>query len=114
MYVTLRHEYFSAIMSTDVYSKIRHSQDCLRTRKKIERQLHLQLFLSGGPLEFIAIDILGPMSQTRSGNQFVVTITACSSKLIRAIPIPKIMWTYVAHRFLNNWVVLYGTPAIIL
>lgn len=71
-------------------------------------QRQLQLFPATGPFKFIAVDILGPLPQSRSGNQVMIIITDWYSKLTRTIPTPKLSSTYVAHTFRNDWVIRYG------
>lgn len=77
-------------MSTNVYSKVLYCHIGLRLEAKAKNQRQLRLFLPSGPLEYIAIDILGLLLQSRSGSQFVTITIDQYSELTRTIPTPKI------------------------
>lgn len=95
---------------------VRNCKDFPGMKAEFKHQRQIQLFSPSGLLEFIEIDILGPLllrlPRTRSGNQFVVLNTDRYSTLARAVPPSQLSSTHVAHIFINNWVVTYGLPDI--
>ncbi|CDF40971.1 unnamed protein product [Chondrus crispus] len=89
MYDTLRREYYWPHMANNVYSTVRNCQSCSATRSTIVRhQKDIKLFPAAGPLEFVAMDLLGPLPKTAHGNQFVLVITDLFSKLTCSIALP--------------------------
>lgn len=58
--------------------------------------------------------ILGPLSNTANGNQYVIVVTDCYSKLTWAIPSPKTTSTHIANIILDHWIIPHGTPFVLL
>lgn len=114
VYDTLRYEYFGSNMSTDVYDSVPHYHHCPQLETKFKQPRHVQLFPPTGPLKFIAINVLDPLTQTKEHNQFEVNTTDRYSKLIRAIQTPIISSTHVARIFLNYWILYHGVLDIIV
>lgn len=56
----------------------------------MKHRFHLILFPPTGPLEFIAVDIPGPLSRKKNGNRFVVIVNGRYSKIMRALPTTEI------------------------
>lgn len=67
-------------------------------------------FPASGPLQFVAMVILGPHPKTSHGYQYVLVITDCSSKVTRAILVRNTTAAKVAEQFLTAWLYPYGTP----
>jgi Integrase core domain len=74
----------------------------------------MTLFPAQEPLDYVAIDILGPLPRTRKGNQYLLVIADRFSKLVRTVPLPRITATIVAWTFMEQWVYLYGPPRLLL
>jgi hypothetical protein len=49
----------------------------------------MKLFTPGAPFEFIAMDLLGPLPKTTSGNQYVMVIMDRYTKFSVAIPMKE-------------------------
>ncbi|CAN8070204.1 unnamed protein product [Agarophyton chilense] len=115
MYYTLKQQFYWPHMAHDVYTFVGQCESCVRTRGGIRKhRKYLKMFPAAGPLEFVAIDLLGPLRKTKNGYQHILVITDRFSKLTRAIPLKKTMSTTLAIAFLNNWVYPYGTPLYLL
>lgn len=81
---TMQREVYWPHMANDVFTTVNDLRDCAPNTEKKTWMQHLAHFLASGPLEFIAIEILGPLPETTNGNQFVVVMTDRYSKMIRA------------------------------
>jgi hypothetical protein len=72
------------------------------------------MFPPDRPLEFIAMDILGPLPLTARGNRFVLCIGDRFTKLAVAVPLPDQTASSVAYAFVDRWVAYYGIPVTAL
>ena len=66
------------------------------------------------PFEKCALNIVGPMTETMSGNKYVLTCQDDLSTFLVAIPIPQQDAETVAKEFVLNTVLKFGAPAQIL
>lgn len=62
------------------------------------------------PLEKVAIDIMGPLPTTPSGNRYLVVICDYFTKWPEAFPVPDIKAETVAHVLVDGFFCRYGTP----
>ena len=74
----------------------------------------MKLFPATKPLEFVAIDILGPLVRSRNGFRYLLVITDRFTKLTRTVPIRNMTALTIAKAFVENWVYPYGPPAYLL
>ncbi|CAN8061905.1 unnamed protein product [Agarophyton chilense] len=113
MYDTLKKRFYWPHMAHDVYNFVRQCESCVRFRGGIRKhRKYLKLFPATGPLEFVAIDLLGQLPKTKNGYQHILVITDGFSKLTRAIPFKETKSTTLAIAFLNNWVYPYGASLL--
>jgi hypothetical protein len=66
------------------------------------------------PFEKCRLDILRPLVETESGNNYILTLQDELSKFIVATPLPKQDAGPVAKEFVLNIVLKFGAPAKIL
>ena len=115
MYDTLRRDFYWPNMANDVATVVRNCTSCAKVRGvKHSHQHFLKLFPAAGPLEYVAIDILGPLPKSAKGNQYILVITDRYIKLARAIPLATTTASVVAETFLDHWVYPYGMPNYLL
>lgn len=93
MYDSSCREYHWPNMSTEPYNTVRSCTDCPRVGTKFRHRRKIEFLPPGGPLGFVAIDILGPVSLIMSGKTITVIITVRYSDLTRAVSITKITST---------------------
>ena len=65
------------------------------------------------PFEFVAIDIVGPLSIQRSGYRYVVTMIDHSTRWLEAAPVTDIRAETIAKVFSDQWLMRYGPPAVL-
>ena len=68
-------------------------QCTLCAKERISLRKHaslLKLFPAETPLDFVAIDILGPLPRTSKGHRFLLVITDRYSKLVKTVPLRSI------------------------
>jgi Integrase zinc binding domain len=87
MYAAMRRRFYWSNMYKEVEETVRHCTVCAKNRvKERKRTSFLKLFRASGPLEFVAMDILGPLPKTEHGNRFLLVISDRFSKLTRTVP----------------------------
>ena len=115
LYKTLRKSFYWPRMIMDCYEHVRSCVSCskkqLRTRTKTT---FLKLFPPSRPLEFVGIDLLGPLPKTRRGNLYLLVITDRFSKWTRAIAMSETTAPDVAIRFFADWCSIFGAPLMLL
>jgi hypothetical protein len=66
-------------------------------------------------MEFVAMDILGPLTATERGNRFLLVVTDRFTKLTRAYPLQSTTADMVARTLIERWVAAwYGIPPVLL
>jgi transposase InsO family protein len=95
---------------------VRSCPSCLAKRLKRgpKRTVHLTIFPPIRPLEFVAIDLLGPLPTTTRGNRFVLCITDRFSKMCVAVPIPDQTASTVSQALVDRWIAVFGIPLTLL
>jgi Integrase zinc binding domain len=111
MYQSMRRLFYWPAMAADAYATVRRCTTCSRDRIKLrQHNSFMKLFPAAGPLEFVALDILGPLPKTKGGNRYLLVISDRFSKLTRAIPLRTVNATNVARAFSEGWIFIYGIP----
>lgn len=101
-------------MATDVHAAVGDSRFCAQNRTDGKRRRQLKLFFPEGLPEYIATDILGPLQETREGNQFIVVVTEPFTKVTTAIPRTETNATKVALIFVYHMISNYGSRSRLL
>jgi Integrase zinc binding domain/Chromo (CHRromatin Organisation MOdifier) domain len=115
MYAAMRLRFYWNNMHKEVEEIVRRCTVCAKNRvTERKRTSFLKLFPASGPLEFVAMDILGPLPKTEHGNRFLLVISDRFSKLTRTVPIRTITALGVAKAFCDAWVFSYGPPRYLL
>ena len=66
------------------------------------------------PFERCALNIVGPTGLTNKGNRYILTFQDDLTKFIAAIPISTQDAETIARKFVQNIVLKYGIPEVIL
>ncbi len=67
--------------------------------------------LAGGPLQRVAMDIVGPLPRTSKGNAYILVIGDYFTKWVESYAIPDHTARTVADCFVEEFVCRYGVPA---
>lgn len=74
----------------------------------------MQLLQLSGPLEFVAINILGPLTKPRQGKCFVIVMIDRYSGRNRVISTAGVTAPVVATIFVNHWIVSHEITNAVL
>lgn len=75
MYDTMCRDFYCPHVPNDLYVTVRNCQFCARNRCTNKIQRDVRLSQPSDTLEFVAVDIFGPLPKTESGNHYVVVMT---------------------------------------
>lgn len=84
-------------MAQDVYRTVIGCHSCVKNGTWLKHKRYFRLFPPTEPLEFVATNVLGCLSKTPKGNQYVVFVAERCSKLTMEIPTGQITTTNVAY-----------------
>ncbi len=107
----IRQSFYWPAMVDSVKDYVRTCNRCA-TRKLIKgkNKAPLGQYHVGEPMERVAIDILGPLPVTESGNRYVLVMIDCFTKWTECAPLPNQEAQTVAKPFVNQFVSRFGTP----
>jgi Integrase zinc binding domain len=115
IYASMRRKFFWKDLYKDFEETVRHCT--VFSKKRVterKRTSFLKLFPADGPLEFVSMDILGPLPKNEHGNCFLLLISDLFSKLTRTVPLRTIIALVVAKAYCDAWVFSYGPPRYLL
>ena len=103
VYYTLPGEYYWPPAANDAFSTVQNCASRTGTRGTLVRhQKDLKLFPAAGPLDFAAMDLLGPLPNTTHGNRHLLVMTVQFTKLTRNISLRTTTASVVANAFPDN------------
>lgn len=100
-------------LRTDVERYVASCVHCQQIKGNATREL-LQPLVSSAFNELLSCDLVGPISESKSGNNYIVTMIDHFSKWTECIPIPDKSSGTVVQSVVDNWFCRYGTPGTIL
>lgn len=102
-------------MANDVFETVTNCNSCTRVRDTLTKvQKEMQLILTAGPLDFVAMDLLVPIPKSKKGYVSALVITDRFSKLARAAPMRTTTADVVADAIPENWFLPYGISKYLL
>jgi hypothetical protein len=114
MIQTISRAWYWPSLARDVTEFLKRCPSCAarRLRRGPHRTTNLNIFLSIGPLEFIAMDVLGPLPNTKNNNRFCLVICDRFTKVSIAVPVPDQTASTCAQAFADRWICYYGVHLI--
>jgi len=85
MYAAIRRHYYWESMAEDMYNWVASCASCARNRIAPRRSTAmLNLLPATDPFASLSMDLLGPLTETKTGNVFLLIIVDRFSQLVRA------------------------------
>lgn len=114
MYEIMRLEMYWPHMENYVYATLKDCLSCASTIGTVyNHRKNLRLLLASGRLDFVAMNVLGPLPKTECGSQFVVAMTDRLLKLSGEVSTTKTAASHRGSIFLDHCVFQYGFPQFI-
>ena len=85
----IRQSFYWPGMKEDVHKFCNSCDSCTSRKSSMATRAPLKQTLSGGPMEKIAIDILGPLPLSKKDNKYILVVTDCFTKWTEAFAIPN-------------------------
>lgn len=114
MYGSLRRKHYRPQVPTYVHNLVSQYQSCRRHQPFGKHQILLKLFHPSRPLEFVAYKYSLAACANKARKLVCSRMKDRFSKLVKAIPSAKITASNIATAVLENWLLFYGAPDIIL
>ena len=107
----LRSRFYWVGYKRDIDLKCAECQEC-QARKMPQNvaKADLKQYHTGVPLERVAIDLLGPLPETKSGSKYIVVIIDYFTKWVEAIPSSNIKAETVANALIKDFICRFGVP----
>ena len=106
----IKRRYFWPQMKEDVQQRILSCEACATRGSSRNKKNKMQKYQVGRPMERVAMDILGPLSKTPRGNNYILLIGDYFTKWIEAYPIPNQEAKTVADKLTMDFISRYGAP----
>ena len=68
----------------------------------------------GTVFDKIALDVVGPLSKTKNGYEYILTMQDQLSKFCLAVPLKNTLATTIADSFINKFICIFGAPKVVL
>lgn len=114
MNYTFRCDLCWAHVASNVQGTVAQCESCARTGSRYRHKRRLQIFPASVLLVFVAMTVLGLLAKTRQDNQPIVALMHRYSKLTRAVPTSETSPTHMDEIFLQNWIIPFGVPELVL
>ncbi|CAK9834654.1 Retrovirus-related Pol polyprotein from transposon 17.6 [Anthophora retusa] len=115
-YRRLKSRYTWPGMKNEIQEFIRKCKSC-QEQKLVRAKTRQPMLITDTPLEpfdKIALDTVGPLPETPSGNRYILTMQDNLTKYCLAVAIPNIRATTIADAFARHFIAVFGTPRAIL
>jgi transposase InsO family protein len=73
-------------------------------------QVPLHPVIVGRPWEVLHLDIVGPLSETKKGNKYILTMLDKFTRWVEAVPLASHSAAVVAEAVVKEWICRYGVP----
>jgi exodeoxyribonuclease III len=108
----LRQRFWWKNLNRDVKRWIKACVVCQRRKppRPTRQGVPKSVCISPRPWHTIAIDLVGPASQTLEGNKYILTMFDTFTRWVVAVPIPSKKAHVIAHAIYRHWLCKYGCP----
>ncbi|VDH99871.1 Hypothetical predicted protein [Mytilus galloprovincialis] len=97
-------------MKNTIVEYIKRCDSCAAQKQLQARKAPMGKFLTGEPMERVAMDILGPLPMSKNNNRFVLVLSDLFTKWTEAYPLPDQEAKTVAQALTNEFISRFGTP----
>ncbi|CAC5374624.1 unnamed protein product [Mytilus coruscus] len=97
-------------MKHTIVEYIKRCDNCAAPKQLQARKTPMEKFLTGEPMERVAMEILGPLPMSKNNNRFVLVLSDLFTKWTEAYPLQDQEAKAVAQALTNEFISRFGTP----
>jgi len=98
-------------MGEDIKDHVKTCSVCNRNKSLPKKsRASLQTYISGYPMDRVALDVIGPLPRTKSGNRFILVIGDHFTRWMEAFPLPDQQAERVAGKLVHEFMSRFGIP----
>jgi len=115
-YNRIKQRYSWPNMREDINRYVQSCRPC-QLKKLVRNKTRQPMVLTDTPdlaFDKIAMDVMGPLPTTSSGNMYILTIQDLLTKYSLAIPLEHATAVNIANAFTDEFVCIYGAPKALL
>lgn len=110
----LRKTYYWKNMRNTINQFVKNCIDCKRNKHTVyTKEKFIETTTPTKAFNVVSIDTIGPMTKTRKGNRYALTLQCDLTKYVIAIPIPDKQAQTLAKAFVEHFILIYGCPILI-
>ena len=84
---------------------------CAKRKSPVpDQQVPMQTITAGYPTQMMAVDLMGPLTESKSGNRYVMVVGDYFSRWMEAIPVPNQEATTVAEKLVDEVFLRFSPP----
>ena len=107
----IQERYYWVNLREDVKNWCTSCEECQKAKNYTNKpKAQMATYRAGAPMERIALDILGPLPSTRSGNKYILVVADYFTKWTEAFPIQNIEAETVARILVTEVLCRFGLP----
>lgn len=112
----IRQDYYWENLKQDVQRRIQQCIEC-QLKKLVRLKTKQSMIITDNPgstFGKIAMDIVGPLPITKSGNENILAMQDQLSKYCLPVPLPNALSLTMADAFIKKCIWVFGSPKVIL
>jgi Tat protein secretion system quality control protein TatD with DNase activity len=110
-YDKVRSRFWWPLMRSTVQNFLKECLTCAEIKSPWKTpRAPLHPIITGRPNELICLDIVGPISEAKSGNKYILTILDHFTKWVEAIPLKEHTAPTIATALVTRWICRFGIP----
>ena len=106
--------FFWSGMWMDIRRHVMDCHDCAERKSPRPGPQPMGFIDSSGPMEVVAMDVMGPLPESADGHRFVLVVADVFTKFVAAMPLLDQTAASVCAAFLSGWVGVHGPPRQLL
>ena len=110
-YLKVRTRFYFPKMKQYIRLWVKTCYSCQRRKSPRKRsKAPMKVYRIGAPGERIALDIMGPFSETDAKNKWILVIGDYFTKYKVSVPLPDISAITISEALIANWISYFGCP----
>ena len=97
-------------MKRDVSRFCKECSRCSIVNARSASKAEMKAFYAADPFETVAMDLVGPLSVSRTGHRYILTMMDRFTRYVAAFPLRRVRAWDVVRVIVDEWILRYGMP----